>query len=376
MPNQSLPSTDVVVTAVGAVTACGASTADLLDAVLGGAAFFRSAQVPLVAAPLPVARGEQPAQARVFAGHVTGDLDLTDTVGARTARALSRESRLLLHALNGCGAGPVADTERTGVVLGTLHAGRGEYLAIHDAAGGTGGVNPVWGPQTGYNAPAAQLSIHLGARGPNLTLSSGTTAGLDSVVVGARQVTDATCDTVVAAGVDTLCPAVLGDDDGTAVPEGEAAAVVVLQNARHATGAPLARVLGTARTTAGPGDDQAALTSAADRAIRGALAEADRSPAEVRFAVTASGGAPAVRRAQLTAITCLLGDSVPVYDAAASTGVTGGADGTLAVALAVEALRRGEVPPGAPEPGTPLALCLAVDAGGTASAVLLGGEVT
>lgn len=379
MLRPSPPPAGVVVTAVGAVTACGPTPATLLDAVLRGADFFRTAEAPLVSAPLLGARGEQPASARVFAGHVAGDvdLDLTELVGARTARALSRESRLLLRAAAGTDAVPGAAAERTGIVLGTLYAGRNEYLAIHDAAGRAGGVNPVWGPQTGYNAPAAQLSIRLGARGPNLTLSCGTTAGLDAVVVGAGQVADATCDTVVAAGVDTLCPAVADAAVPAAVPEGEAAAVVVLADARHATGAPLAHVLGTARTTAvvpaGEPVADAALAEAADRAIRGALAGADRFPAEVRFVVTASGGRTGLQRLQLAAITALLGDTLPVYDASGATGATGGADGTLAVALAVEALRRGSVPPRSPEPlGAPIALCLALDADGTASAVLLG----
>ncbi|MET9496583.1 beta-ketoacyl synthase N-terminal-like domain-containing protein [Streptomyces sp. NPDC006552] len=376
MLNPSPPSTDVVVTAVGAVTACGPSPGDLLDAVVGGADPFRTAEVPFVSAPLPAAPGAPPAARRVFAGHVTDGLDLTDLVGARTARALSRESRLLLRAMGSAGAGPGPVAERTGIVLGTLYAGRNEYLAIHGAAGTTGGVNPVWGPQTGYNAPAAQLSIHLGARGPNLTLSSGATAGLDAVVVGARQVADASCDVVVAAGVDTLCPAVAAAAVPADVPEGEAAAVVVLEDARSASGPPWAHVLGTARTTAaaGPGGPAAAaLTDAADRAIRAALAGADRFPAEVCFVVTASGGRTDLQRIQLAAVTDLLGDARPVYDASAVTGATGGADGTLAVAVAVAALRRGCVAPHSPEPpGAPLALCLAVDAGGTASAVLLG----
>ncbi|MEV2214938.1 beta-ketoacyl synthase N-terminal-like domain-containing protein [Streptomyces sp. NPDC050997] len=388
-PNPSLPPTGAAVTAAGAVTASGTSVAELFEDLLAGRRPFTTRSIPLVSNPLPAAAHSEPGETddtEVFAAHVQTPLDLTDLVGARAARAMSRDGRLLLYAAHaaGAGLGTGADPDRTGVVLGTLRAGRNEYLAIHNASQVVGGpVNPVWGPQSGYNAPAAQLSIHLPARGPNLTLSSGATAGLDAVAVGVQQVTSSVCDTVVAGGVDTLSPAVPGTNGAGAddVPEGEAAAVVVLRD-EHTADRVLARVLGTGRATAAgaDGDTDAdvmrELVRAADTAIRDALRAAGRLPADVGFAVTVRGGDRAVEGPGHVALQAAFGPKVPVCDATATTGRTGGADGALAVVVAVEALARGVVPSdqdrGAPvAPVGPLALCLGVDPGGSATAVLL-----
>lgn len=407
-PNPLPPSTGVAITAVGAVTASGTSVAELFEDLLSGRQPFTTKQIPLVVNALPAAPDRQGTEAtdrEAFAAHVDASLDLTEVVGARAARAFSRDSRLLAYAMHSTGADLSPYADRTGVVLGTLRAGRNEYLAIHNASrDASAHVNPVWGPQSGYNAPAAQLSIHLPARGPNLTLSSGATAGLDAVVVGAQQVIVGTCDVVVAAGLDTLSAAVAGaagrsggvhvaEGEGPGeVPEGEAAAVVVLQDAQH-VGQALAHVLGAGQATApfadGADEEQAqALAEAAEDAIRGALQQAGRLPTEVGMVVTASGGNRAAGAAESVALASVFDTKLPVCDATRTTGRTGGADGTLAVAVAVEALARGVVPAFAgpvrtPQsapvrdepvpPVGPLAVCLSVEPGGNVTAVLLSG---
>lgn len=377
-----------MITAAGAVTACGTSVAGLFEDLLDGRRPFTTQGVPLVANPLPAARPQRgtadDSDPEVFAGHVRTPLDLTDLAGARAARAMSRDARLLLYAAHTAGVRETVDPDRTGVVLGTLRAGRNEYLAIHNACQGAGGpVNPVWGPQSGYNAPAAQLSIHLPARGPNLTLSSGATAGLDAVAVGVQQVTSGICDTVVAAGLDTLTPALPGTTgaDTPTVPQGEAAAVVMLRGT-SATEPHLARVLGTGQATAEPagtGPDAArALAGAAEEAVLDALRTADRLAADVGCAVTVTGGDVVAGTAVRAALHAAFGPKLPVCDPTAATGLSGGADGAVAVVVAVEALARGVVPAapdqgGAPAaPIGPLALCLGVDRGGSATAVLVG----
>lgn len=404
--NPSPPPTGVVITAVGAVTASGTSTAGLFEDLLSGRRPFATREIPLVATGFPAAPGRPgagTADRPVYAAHVEAPLDLTRAVGARAARALSRDSRLLVYAMHTTGADLTPYADRTGVVLGTLRAGRNEYLAIHNATGSSGGpVNPVWGPQSGYNAPAAQLSIHIPARGPNLTLSCGATAGLEAVVVGAEQITAGTCEVVVAGGLDTLSPevAAAGPPDAVRgpydtgpgeVPDGEAAAVLVLRAPGPGPGRVLAGLLGSGRATTLPADsDQdagGALAQAAEEALRGALREAGRLPAEVGFAVTASGGDRAVEYAETTALAEVFGTRLPVCNATGTTGRTGGADGALALVVAVEALTRGVVPPtpGAPEPAPAdparekpappaghLAVCLGVDRGGSVTAVLVG----
>jgi 3-oxoacyl-[acyl-carrier-protein] synthase II len=396
----------VVIVGVGVVTASGTSVAGFFEDLLGGRRPFVAREIPLVATGFPAGPGrggvgvvDRP----VFAAHVEGPLDLTAVVGARAARVMGRDSCLLVYAMHTTGVCLAPYADRTGVVVGTLRAGRNEYLAIHNATGSGGGpVNPVWGPQSGYNAPAAQLSIHIPARGPNLTLSCGATAGLEAVVVGAEQITEGICEAVVAGGLDTLSPEVAAagpsgavrgpyDTGFGVVPDGEAAAVLVLRAAGAGPGRVLAGLLGSGRATVLPADSdgeaRGALAQAAEEALRGALREAGRVPAEVGFAVTASGGDRAVEYAETTALAGVFGTRLPVCNATGTTGRTGGADGALAVVVAVEALGRGVLPPaaGAPVPASagragdrlvapagPLAVCLGVDRGGSATAVLVG----
>ncbi|MFG2723188.1 beta-ketoacyl synthase N-terminal-like domain-containing protein [Streptomyces sp. NPDC048416] len=395
----------MAVTAVGAVTAAGTSVAALFDDMLNERRPFTGRQIPLVANALPHGPGGQDRGhgREVFAAHVRDPLDLTDVVGARAARSFGRDSRLLVYAAHTTGVARAAGAaaERTGVVLGTLYAGRNEYLAIHDAFDGAsaGPVNPVWGPQAGYNAPAAQLSIHLDARGPNLTLSCGATAGLDAVVTGVQQVDDGICDTVLAAGLDTLSVADAGEPGaapgtagaahgagpGAAVPRGEAAAVLVLEGAACDDERVLARILGTgqaaAAPTAAPTGPQPTpeLAGAAEEAVRAALGQAGRTPADVGLAVITTADQGEARAAELAALAAVFGPGLPVCCATATTGRAGGADGVIAVAVAVEALTRRIVPPAAgprPWPVAPtgtLALCLSVDPAGRATAVVVRG---
>ncbi|WP_404955468.1 beta-ketoacyl synthase N-terminal-like domain-containing protein [Streptomyces sp. 147326] len=395
-PNLSPPATGVAVTAVGAVTASGTSVAALFDDMLSDHRPFTSREIPLVAntVPGPPDRQDQRSGREVFAAHVQVPLDLTDVLGARTYRSFGRDSRLLAYAMHTTGAALAAeaDADRTGVVLGTLYAGRNEYIAIHNASGGeaVGPVNPVWGPQSGHNAPAAQLSIHLGASGPNLTLSSGATAGLDAVVTGVQQVGAGVCDTVIAAGMDTLSVAdagVSGEPGPRLVPKGEAAAVLVLQDETDG-GRVLARILGTGQAAAAPAAGLTApqlageLADAAEEAMRAALGEAGREAAEVGLAVTTGCDEGPASHAERASLEAVFGRELPVCNATATTGRAGGADGVIAVAVAVEALARGVVPPAAgPRPQAvaptgPLALCLSVDRGGKATAVLVGGVAT
>ncbi len=378
------PASAVAITALGAVTASGASVSELFTDMLSGRRPFTAEKIPLVATALAGEKDE----GEVYGAHVRCPLDVSEVVGDRAARTFSRDSRLLLHTVHTAGARPVPEPDRTGVVLGTLRAGRNEYLAIHNASRGDGGpVNPVWGPQSGYNAPAAQLSIHLPARGPNLTLASGATAGLDAMVLGARQVSTGTCDAVVAGGVDILSPAVAGLPGSEDVPEGEAAAAVVLR--RPAPDGPvLGHLLGSGQATALPDDPALGATSApaaaAEAAVREALRTAGRLPSEVGLGLVACGGDREAEEAGTAALAAVFGDELPSCCPTRTAGRTGGADGALAFAVALEALRREAVPlapverrspdGGVPRPAGPLAVCLSADPGGHATAVLLQGR--
>ncbi|MBC3981102.1 hypothetical protein H8N01_00555, partial [Streptomyces sp. AC536] len=377
MPTQDTTRTSPVpVTGVGVVSAAGTSVAALYEALLAGARPVTVRDVPLVAGAIPAGpnwRPDQDSAHAVEAAHVTAPLTLPPHIDARARRTIGRDTGLLLSAAQAAltttpaatatpatpvtpaaepdqappatssragAAEPVpasspppappvplrgADPARIGVFAGTLHAGRSEYVAIHNRAGADAGpVNPVWGPQSSYNAPGAALSIHLGLRGPNLTLTSGAAVGLDAIALGVQHVRTGRCDAVIAGGVDSLsaaCPPPAAGGaaaDATAAsglaeaPAGEGAAVVVLTAPDGPAHAPaLAHVCATARayaagggaagepsggradtgpanTGAGAGavPDAPDLAEVGAEAARAALRDAGRAAHEVAVAVT------------------------------------------------------------------------------------------
>lgn len=489
MPTQDTTRTSPVpVTGVGVVSAAGTSVAALYEDLLAGARPVTVRDVPLVAGAIPAGpnwRPDQDSAHAVEAAHVTAPLTLPPHIDARSRRTIGRDTGLLLSAAHAAlttastasaapavtvtpataepdqapratspradAAEPVpasspppappvplrgADPARIGVFAGTLHAGRSEYVAIHNRAGADAGpVNPVWGPQSSYNAPGAALSIHLGLRGPNLTLTSGAAVGLDAIALGVQQVRTGRCDAVIAGGVDSLsaaCPPPAADaaaepagapaGEGAApadaaaasglaaAPAGEGAAVVVLTAPGGPAHAPaLAHVCATARAyaagggaagepsggladtapaNAGAGAAPVApdLAEAGAEAARAALRDAGRAAHEVAVAVTTAAPHTPTGAAERAAIAAVFGPALPHLTAAGTTGTTGGADGALAFAIGVEALTRTAPPPPTPpdlDAGTdpdadpssaaPLALCLGLDPDGAATALLLSG---
>ncbi|QKW49982.1 beta-ketoacyl synthase N-terminal-like domain-containing protein [Streptomyces buecherae] len=471
MPTQDTTRTSPVpVTGVGVVSAAGTSVAALYEDLLAGARPVTVRDVPLVAGAIPAGpnwRPDQDSAHAVEAAHVTAPLTLPPHIDARARRTIGRDTGLLLSAaqaaLTTASAAPAvtatpvtpaaepgeappvtapragaaepvpaspppappvplrgADPARIGVFAGTLHAGRSEYVAIHNRAGADAGpVNPVWGPQSSYNAPGAALSIHLGLRGPNLTLASGAAVGLDAIALGVQHVRTGRCDAVIAGGVDSLsaaCPPPAADAAAAsglaAAPAGEGAAVVVLTAPDGPAHAPaLAHVCATARAYAagsgaagepsggladtapanagagaGAAPDAPGLAEAGAEAARAALRDAGRAAHEVAVAVTTAAPHTPTGAAERAAIAAVFGPALPCLTAAGTTGTTGGADGALAFAIAVEALTRTAPPPPTPpdpDAGTdsdadpdsaaPLALCLGLDPDGAATALLLSG---
>ena len=408
------------VTAIGALTAAGEGHRPLWDDVCAGTCRAAPRSLPAppglpAAEPVHLAALPPPAAEKYL--------------GRRGLRVLSRESTALAVAAalacceGGLPHGPDRDDPGTGVAAGTTSAGLDAYVELFAArlSDGVRGVNPALGPQTGLNAPAATVSIFLGAAGPNLTFASGRAAALDALGAGLRAVRSGECAVMLAGGVQTLGHAELtaartGDpsfgtvsvarpfdrDRAGAVP-GEAAVVLALEEVDHATrrgAVPLAEMLGAGSAAA---DDGAANGSAADggtadggadaarRAVEAALAEAGAGPEEVDAVFVSACGDRGVDAAEAHALHALWPDGgVPVCAVSGVLGDCAGAQGAVQTAAAVVALRHGVVPGTAGvrtvDPALPRlaldsvarrrrlrrVLVLAVDAGGVAGALLLG----
>jgi 3-oxoacyl-[acyl-carrier-protein] synthase II len=355
----------VAIVGAGAVTASGVGVDALFDDLFARRLRYSLRRVGLADTGHSGSVGNGSDGTPVFAAHAERP-PIEDFVPARAARAMGRDGTLFCHAgfqaVTRAGLLGRVPPERIGVVCGTISAGCAEYLAIHEATRTPGSyVNPTWGPQLSFNAPASLLSIHASATGPNLTLSAGDAVGLAAVLRGADLLMAGHCDAVIAGGVDTVSSA-SGPDlpspvrapytaaGGPPVP-GEAGAALVMMRAGDAGGMPVLGHLAAAAeaTVVDTADDTRAAAQAVTERV---LADSGLRVDDLGLVVTSSSAADgALERAECQAlyrVLChrqALGHAVPVCNVSATTGRAGGADGALAVLVAVEALRRAVIPP-------------------------------
>lgn len=203
-------------------------------------------------------------------------LAVAPLLAGRGTDALDRES--LLFASAGIAAAiqsaiQGSDAALAGVVCGTRSSGEANYLRILRAIRTGATIRPSWGPRASFNAPAAELSIRLGATGPCLTVTSGDAAGLEAVLLG--------CD-LVARG---QAPAVLAGGVAAASGPCERAAVLVLaRRQQRGDGTVLAYLEGKAIVFT-PAVRAAELRQVTCRAVRNALQDAERKASEIDIVV-------------------------------------------------------------------------------------------
>jgi len=144
--------------------------------------------------------------------------------------------------------------------------------------------SPAMFRNTSANIAAAYVSIIFGLRGPNATISSGTTSGLQAISYSYDLLKGGMADIILAGEVEKIPLHVVDEKDAkqyfgsSLVPEG--GAIVVLEtreSAKKRGGRIYAEILGC-----GLADGQSDKTSAVDRAMSSALAEAGISTADVK----------------------------------------------------------------------------------------------
>ncbi len=227
-------------------------------------------------------------------------------------------------------------------------------------------------PQTGFNAPAAQLSLMFRARGPNVTMSSESATGIDAVAYAADFIRNGRAAVMFAGGIDllSLTVATLGEGHGMEClsPKpfdrhrvgplpGEAACVLVLEEARRAKerGAHvLAEVAGSGSAFAG----MCSHADAAIHAIHNALGDASTNPRDISAVFASASGDRACDGAAAAAISSVLGGTTPVNSVKGVTGECRAASGALQIAAALFTFADGVLPPTTgfetPDPDLPL----------------------
>ena len=285
-------------------------------------------------------------------------------IPAMKARRLDRGSQFALiacaQAVAEAGFSIGDDPEAIGIAMGTGSAGAGaltEFLRVlflqsPEAA------PPFHFPNTVANAPASQTSIELKIFGPNVTITQKDPSALNALLFSALALSSGRAKAMLAGAVDEWnffyamgfdrVGALKGEKRASGIIQGEGAFVVLLEDERsaRARGAtPLARLTGIA--TAGVASEPyrfAPDAQAIGRAIRGALADAGRSPGEVDLWLPSRDGVVEMDRAETEVMHAVFGPNLPgelaVKDAIGEMAAAGGAQVVAAARMIADGRAR------------------------------------
>ncbi len=359
---------NVVITGIGVLSPIGQGRRAYWDALEGGMTGFGPITL-FDTSPFPV----------TTAGEIAA-FDAASFLGKKGLRDLDRSTRLVCSAarlaLEDSGLIPSENNARSlgvaiGATFGSLHS-----IAQFDRSGlleGPRFVNPSHFPNTVINSPASQVSIRLGIKGFNATLSTGFCAGLDAVSYATDSIRMGRTEAVLAGGVEELCEEtfrlfhILGQLSGGngSAPVGrpfdagrdgfvlsEGSAVLVLEEEGHAA-ARGAAALAVVRGCGNAFDPDAEGTFAhagegLKRAIVAALGNARMSPTEIDCVCSGANGSPAMDRLEASVLAGVFGEhagKLPVNAVKSMIGESFSASGALILAAAAAAVRRGFVPP-------------------------------
>ena len=362
-------STSVVVTGLGATTPIGPDAVSSWAAALKGTSGARSWEGPWVGDyELPVTFG---AQLAVPASDVLEKVQL---------RRLDPSSQYALIAARDAWASagsPDVEPTRLGVCMASGIGGLWTLLDNWDAMKEKGPrrVFPLAIPMLMPNAPAATVSLELGARAGAHTPVSACASGAEAIAMGLEMIRSGRADVVVAGGTEAVVHplpiaafaamqalSTRNDDPGTASRPydksrdgfvlGEGAGVVVLESAEHARarGALVhAELLGVgmsadAHHIAAPEPEG----MGAARAVAEALERSGLDASDVDHVNAHATSTPVGDLAEARAIRRALGDSADHVAVSGTKSMTGhllGAAGAVEAVFAVCAVRDRIAPP-------------------------------
>jgi 3-oxoacyl-[acyl-carrier-protein] synthase II len=287
-------------------------------------------------------------------------------------RRLDRFSQFALvaadEALGQMGTMP-DDLDRVTVALATGIGGLESLeTLVHASEEEEPRASPFLIPMMMPNAAAAAVSIRYGFGGQATTPAVACAAGSQSILDGLRQIEWGYADVAVVGGAEAAArrsaregfrAARALSSSGVARPfdvdrdgfvMGEGAGMIVLEAeelAKERGAEPIARILGGASTA-----DAHHVTAphpegdGAERAIRLALADASLDPGDVGYINAHGTGTDLNDRTEGLVIQRIFGDHQPaVSSIKGTTGHVLGASGSIEAAVAVEAIRRRELPP-------------------------------
>ncbi|HET9412552.1 MAG TPA: beta-ketoacyl-[acyl-carrier-protein] synthase family protein [Pseudolabrys sp.] len=352
----------VVITGLGVVSSVGQSTQDYWDSLVAGRSTFAPPTLGTAAQATGKLVGEVKGfePAAYFESSQLALLDRVSQFAIVAARQAVSQSGLELH-------GEIA--ERTAAIIGT---GSGGHTTIDDSfhrlyAGGAARLHPLTIPKAMISAPASQVSMDCGIKGPVFAVSSACASATHAIGQAFHMVRNgsATCAVVGGAEASITFGAMKGweamrimstdtcrpfSKDRKGMLIGEGAALLVLEALDHARsrGADiLAEIVGfgmsaDAKDLTAPDPDGMA------RAMTATLADAALSPDMIDYVNAHGTGTTANDQAETVALHRSFGahaQQLAISSTKSVVGHTLGAAGALEFVAAIMAIRDGIAPP-------------------------------
>ncbi len=222
-------------------------------------------------------------------------------------------------------------------------------------------------PRIMPSAPAGQVSMSHGLRGPVFGVTSACASANHAIAAAADQIRLGRADVMLAGGTDTplvwgvirgwdmlralardTCRPFSADRDGLVL--GEGAGIAVLEKREHAVarGATILAELAGAGLSGDAGDIVAPTIEGPKTAMRACLADADLSPADVDYINAHGTGTKANDEIETSAIRQVFGrhaDALSVSSTKSMHAHCMGASGAVEMIACIMAIREGLVPP-------------------------------
>jgi nodulation protein E len=352
----------VVITGLGVVSSVGQSTNDYWKSVVAGRSGFTQATLGTTAQATDKLVGE----VKNFdpAAHFDKSqlllLDRVSQFSVVAAREAVKQSGLELQ-------GELAD--RTAAIIGT---GSGGHTTVDDSfhrlyAENAARLHPLTIPKAMISAPASQVSLHCGIKGPAFAISSACASSTHAIGVAFHMVRSGSVTCAVTGGTEAsitfgamkgweamrimssdTCRPFSKDRKGMVI--GEGAAVLMLETLDHARarGATILAEVAGFGMSADAKDLTAPDPNGMARAIAGALTDGHLSPDQIDYVNAHGTGTMANDLAETAALRASFGNHAGKLAVSSTKSVVGhalGAGGALEFVAAIMAIRDGIAPP-------------------------------
>jgi len=352
----------VVITGLGVVSSVGQSTQDYWESLISG----RSGFAPPTLGSAAQATGKLVGEVKGFepATHFeSSQLSLIDRVSqfavVAARQAVSQSGLVLRDEL----------AERTAAIIGT---GSGGHTTVDESfhrlyAAGAARLHPLTIPKAMISAPASQVSMYCGVKGPVFSVSSACASATHAIGQAFHMVRSGSVTCAVTGGTEAsitfgamkgweamrimspeTCRPFSKDRKGMVI--GEGAAMVVIETLDHARsrGADILAEIAGFGMSADSKDLTAPDVNGMTRAISAALADAALPPDSIDYVNAHGTGTTANDHAETLALHHCFGARARQLAVSSTKSVIGhtlGAAGALEFVAAIMAIRDGVVPP-------------------------------